>query len=92
MFFTQSITENYFFHSVLFTVYYSSRAEDVKKKGTNESDLVSKPSTPAPAARQERQGEALQDSEGGAEDGEDGRLAPQLRIGADGNIIIDEKR
>lgn len=73
-----------------------------RKEDGSGSVLASKSTTPVPVESRGTAGggiEADQGAEerGGAEEGqgegeEEGRLVPKLRIGADGNIIIDEER
>ncbi len=74
-------------------------AKKKQKEGGARSASASKASTPVPAGREgaqsdgrgdvDKEGETEGEKAGG---GEEGRLVPQLRIGKDGNIIIDEER
>ena len=65
---------------------HSSKVEDVQKKKTNTS-MPTSPSrmnspTPDVTVTEDEMGEGMEDE----------RIVPQLRIGTDGKIIIDEGR
>ena len=76
----------------------SSKVEDTKRKqkeasSASTSQTASKSSTPVPPDIQASREKAVADEDKRDDpEQEEGRIVPQLRIGKDGKIIIDEER
>ena len=73
----------------------SAKLDDLKRRkedSSKSSPAPSKSTTPVPSGEGGGHGERGDGGEVGEEGEEEGRIVPKLRVGADGNIVIDEER